>query len=103
MPALLVVGALRALSSPPPSLELCSATTRYLHFCKVMSSADNGFSVSGGAGVPDIALWGRGSEELIVYPSGMGGCWVDPLNPPIAMSKLPKADPWSQASWSPKS
>lgn len=57
---------------PTPSLELCSATTRYLHFCKVMSSADNGFSVPGGAEVPDIVPWRRGSGKQIVHPSGMG-------------------------------
>lgn len=42
---------------PAPSLEFCSATTR-LHFYKVMSSADNGFSVPGGAGVPDTGCGG---------------------------------------------
>lgn len=57
---------------PTHSLELYSATT-HMHFCKVMSSADNGFSVPGGAGVLDIALWGRGSGELIVLPSPWHG------------------------------
>lgn len=49
---------------PTASLELCSATTR-LHFCKVMSSSDNDFSIRGGAGDPDIALWGRGKELAV--------------------------------------
>ena len=71
MPALLGIGMLSALSSHPfPGALL--GNHRYLHFCKVMSSADNGFSVPGGAGVPDIVPWRRGSGKQIVHPSGIG-------------------------------
>lgn len=68
---------------PTPSLELCPAITRYLHFCKVMSSADNGFSFPGGAGVPDIVPWRMGSGKQIVHPSGMG---VLSRSPPLPLS-----------------
>lgn len=88
---------LQALSSRPFPGALIATT--HLHFCKVMSSADNGFSVPGGAVVPDIALWGRDPVELIAHSSGRGGLCRPP--PPLtAASEVQKAGPLSQASWS---
>lgn len=61
-------GGWHALSPFLPPLPWSSAR----HFCKVMSSADNGFSIPGEAGVPDIVPWRRDSGKQIVHPLGMG-------------------------------